>query len=539
LLSAAEPITTAKGLVVCVSAPAAYVGADILRRGGNAVDAAVAVAFAEAVTYPTAGNIGGGGLMLIHRAPGQGEPTVIDYRETAPAAATVEMFAKGRDTYSAKAVGVPGTVAGLHMAFQKYGSHALTWSELVRPAIKLAAEGFAVEAWTAQTLNDHLAKTKKHEEFQRVFSKPGGGPWQAGDRLMQPELAVTLSAIADSGPDAFYRGRIANQIVAEMKRGDGLITKEDLATYHAVERKPMIGTYRGYEIISTPPLSAGGLVLVEMLNMLEDFDVKSLGRDTPEGQHLLAEVMRRAYLDRYRSLGDPAFTPIPDIFTSKDHAKKLASQIDLTKATPSTSLAPDMPLMPDPVNTTHFSIVDSAGMAVSNTYTLEDRYGSRIVVRGAGFLLNNEMGDFNPQPGVTTPSGQIGTAPNLIAPGKRMLSSLTPAIVRKDGKVILVTGSPGGRTITNTVLQIIVNTIDHGMDIQAAIDAPRMHHAAFPDEIKMERLADRLALVDQLKARGHKVAEHIQGDAHSIAIDANGVRKAGVDHRIMGKASSE
>ncbi|MFL5331433.1 MAG: gamma-glutamyltransferase [Gemmataceae bacterium] len=536
-LSAAEPTTAKHGMVVCVSAPAADVGLDILKRGGNAVDAAVAVAFAEAVTYPIAGNIGGGGFMLIHPAPGKGGPVVIDYRETAPAAATVDMFAKGRDAYSLKAVAVPGTVLGLADAAKGFGSQKLSWRELIEPSIKLAADGFEVEQWTSNSLNEELAKFKQHAEFQRAFAKSTGGPWKAGDRLVQPDLAKTLRLIADQGPNSFYLGPISELIVAEMNRGGGLIKGQDLADYRTKERRPFVGTYRGHGIVSVPLPSAGGPVLVEMLNMLECFDPNKL--DSATYSHVMAEVMRRAYVHRYIALGDGFdISSFHSKFRNKQYAREQSARIDLTKATPSTSLAADTPLKLNTGNTTHFSIVDSSGMAVSNTYTLEDRYGSHIVVPGAGFLLNNEMNDFNPVPGVTKADGQIGTAPNLIAPGKRMLSSMTPTIVKKDGKIMLVTGSPGGRTITNTVLNIIVNTIDHGMDIQAAVDAPRMHHAAFPDEIKMEKVAERKELVAALQKMGHKVVEHVQGDAHSIAIDPKtGELRAGVDHRIMGKAA--
>lgn len=536
-----EAVAARHGMVVCVSPEAADVGVAILQRGGNAVDAAVAVAFAQAVTYPAAGNIGGGGFMLIHPAPGQGAPTMIEYRETAPAAATPTLFAHGRDSYDHKIVGVPGTVRGMHMAFEKYGSKKLTWADLVAPAVKLATDGFAVEGALARQLNAELKRYPKHAEFQRVYGHPGGTPWKAGDVLKQPDLAATLRLIAQDGAEAFYSGRIADQIVDEMKRGGGLLTHDDLKNYKAVERKPIHGTYRGYDVYAPSPPSAGGTVLVESLNMLENFDVKSLGAESVADRHLLAEVMRRAYLDRYRYLADPDFVAIPPHLTSKEYAKQLASGIDMKKATPSLSLAPDIKVVGESENTTHFSIVDPAGMAVANTYTLEDSYGSHIVVRGAGFLLNNEMNDFNPVPGVTKADGQIGTTPNLIAPGKRMLSSQTPTILVKDGKIVLVTGSPGGRTITNTVLQVIVNVIDHGMSVQAAVDAPRIHHAWLPDEIRIERAGAHAELMEGLKALGHKVAVHRagkQGDAHTIWIDpATGIRYGAADRRLIGKAA--
>src|SRR5207248_2941167 len=414
-----------------------------LQRGGTAVDAAVAVALAEAVTWPEAGNIGGGGFMMV-AAPGK-EPTCFEYRETAPAAATRDLFADGKVTNrDHKAAGVPGTVRGLALAHARFGK--LPWKDVVMPAVKLAEDGFTVNAVLARGLNKVLAGPKTtNAEFKRVYGKNGGSEkWQAGDRLVLTDLGRTLRLVAEQGPNAFYTGELAGLLEAEMKAGGGLITKADLAAYKAVERKPVHTTYRGHDVYGPPPPSSGGVGLAEMLNVLENFDLKKSGRWSPETSHLMIEAMRRAYCDRARYLGDPAFTKVPDFLTSKEYAKKLAAGIDPARPTPSESLAPEIKLDTEGGSTTHFSVIDKDGMAVSNTYTLENSYGNRVVVRGAGYLLNNEMTDFNPRPGVTTRGGLIGTTPNQVEPGKRMLSSMAPTLVLKDGKPYLVTGSPGG-----------------------------------------------------------------------------------------------
>jgi gamma-glutamyltranspeptidase/glutathione hydrolase len=523
-------------MVVAVSPPGADVGRDVLLRGGNAVDAAVATAFAMAVTYPAAGNLGGGGFMVIHPG-GKGEPVVIDYRETAPAAASRTMFTKKDSWYSHKAVGVPGTVAGLALAHRKYGK--LPWKDLVLPAVKLAEGGFAIDGRLARSLNWVVGSHQVTWELRKVLGKGGGlAEWQAGDRLVQRDLGKTLRSIAERGPDAFYKGQTAELIVAEMRAGGGLITKADLAGYTAKVRKPVHGTYRGHDVYGPPPPSSGGTCLVEMLNILENFDLKKHGRYSAATLHLLAEAMRRAYCDRARYLGDADFVKVPAHLTSKDYARKLAKGIDPKKATRSEDLAPDVPLRGEGGSTTHFSVLDADGMAVSNTYTLERSYGSRIVVQGAGFLLNNEMIDFNWFPGRTTREGGIGTEANLIAPGKRMLSSQTPTVVARDGKVVLVTGSPGGRTIINTVLCVLVNVIDFGMDVQAAVDAPRLHHAWFPDELVFEGVTDHAAAVAALRALGHTVRGSWQGDAHTIWVNPRtGAYVGAADKRINGKAS--
>ncbi len=525
------------GMVVAVSPTGADTGRDILLRGGNAVDAAVATAFAMAVSYPSAGNLGGGGFMVIHPADGKTAPVVIDYRETAPTAAKRTMFTKKDSWYSHKAVGVPGTVRGLALAHKQFGK--LPWKEVVAPATKLAEDGFLIDAQLAGSLNNIVGSFQVTPELRRVLGKAGETSyWQPGDRLVQKDLAKTLRRIAEEGADGFYKGRTAELIAAEMKAGGGLITLADLAGYRARQREPIHGTYRGYDVYAPPPPSSGGICLVEMLNVLENFDLKKHARYSSATLHLLAETMRRAYCDRARYLGDGDFVKIPAHLTSKEYGRKLAASINLTKATPSAELARDIPIKPEGDSTTHFSVIDADGMAVSNTYTLERSYGSRIMVRGAGFLLNNEMMDFNWYPGETTRGGTIGTEANTIAPGKRMLSSQTPTIVARGGKVLLITGSPGSRTIINTVLNVVINVIDFGMDARAAVDAPRLHHQWFPDVLRFEGVSDHADAVESLKAMGHAVESSSQGDAHTILVDPKtGAYIGAEDRRINGKAS--
>jgi gamma-glutamyltranspeptidase/glutathione hydrolase len=531
----AAAVEAKHGMVVAVSPPAADVGLRILQQGGNAVDAAVATAFAEAVTWPAAGNIGGGGFMLVY--PPIGDPVVVDYREKAPAAATPTMLQTRDASFAHKTVGVPGSVAGLATAHQKYGK--LEWKQVVAPAIELAEKGVKVDRALAASMNSAIRSAPEGAEIRRVYGKqPGKERWQTGDTLVLPDLAWTLRQIAEHGPDGFYKGPVAEKIAAEMKAGGGLITKEDLAAYRAKLRKPIHGTYRGYDVYGPPPPSSGGICLVEMLNILESFDLTKHNRWSPETMHLMIEAMRRAYLDRARYLGDGDFVAIPAKLTSKEYARELAAGISLSKATPSETLSKDIVLAQEGTNTTHFSVIDKDGMAVSNTYTLENSFGSRIVVRGAGFLLNNEMTDFNTKPGVTDRKGSIGTDANLIAPGKRMLSSQTPVIVARNGKVVLVTGSPGSRTIINTVLCIVVNVLDYGMNIRAAVDAPRLHHQWLPDSAQIEELANHPELAVGLRKLGHRLNSARQGDAHSICVDPKtGLYYGAEDKRIDGKAA--
>ena len=522
------------GVVVSVSAPASEAGLAMLREGGNAVDAAVATAFALAVVHPAAGNIGGGGFMVIH--PAKGRPTIIDYRETAPAAATKTMFEPNVSPYSHRVVGVPGTVRGLALAHQRFGK--LPWKTVVQPGVRLAQQGFRLDSHHARSLNNVLAASQNMPELQRVFARPDGHAWAAGNSLVQADLARTLRLIADHGDDAFYRGAVAAMLTAEMTAGGGLITLDDLAKYQALERQPIHGKYRGYDVYAPPPPSSGGICLVEMLNILETCDLKKHGRFAPQTLHLMIEAMRRAYCDRALYLGDPAFTAIPARLTTKEYAKQLAEGIDLQHATKSADLAKELKITVEGDSTTHFSIIDKDGMAVANTYTLENSYGARIVVKGAGFLLNNEMTDFNCRPGITDTHGMIGTPPNQIAPGKRMLSSQTPTILAKNGKVFLVTGSPGGRTIINTVLNVVVSVVDYDMDIQHAVDGPRLHHQWFPDEVRFEGVAAFPQTVAALRGMGHQVMGTRQGDAHSIWVNPRtGGYVGAADKRLSGSVA--
>jgi gamma-glutamyltranspeptidase/glutathione hydrolase len=533
LILAAEPAKSAiqtgdlvrckNGLVVSVHPLASRIGAGTLARGGTAVDAAVATAFALAVTWPEAGNIGGGGYMVIAPPTNKGTPIAVDFRETAPAAATRDMFVKPEGRVAHRRVGVPGTVRGLELAHKRFGR--IAWRELVEPAVRLAKDGFTLDGPTAASLNDILGETDKQEfaELHRVFGKPGGGLWQAGDRLVQPDLALVLREIADRGADGFYLGRAAEKIAAEMQHAGGLITQDDLAAYQAKFREPVRGTYRGFEIVSVPPSSSGGTTLVEELNILENFELRPQGRFSADTLHLMVESARRAYRDRACYLGDPDRVRLPIKLTQKDYAKSLAAGIDRHRATPSTTLAGEIPIAREAEHTTHFSIIDRDGTALSMTYTLESLYGSKVVVTGAGFVLNDEMNDFAWLPGITNTSGRIGTPPNQVAPGKRMLSSMCPTIVLRNGKPYLITGSPGGRTIINTVFCMLVNVLDFGMDIRAAVDAPRFHHQWLPDRVTLESplIRDHSAAVKQLERWGHVVrpSSSSQGDAHSILID--------------------
>jgi gamma-glutamyltranspeptidase / glutathione hydrolase len=518
------------GLVVCVSAPACDAGAAVLARGGNAVDAAVATAFALAVTHPAAGNIGGGGFMIVRRP--SGAVTTFDYREKAPLKSTRTMYlgADGQIDRSLTssgylAPGVPGTVRGLELAHKKFGK--LSWKEVVLPSIALA-DGFTISANLARGLNREIeGPMAKFPASVAAFAKPGGGEWVEGDRLVQGDLSRTLRAIADTGADAFYSGWIADRIAEDMQANGGLISKDDLARYRAKERAPVRGTYKGYDVFSMPPPSSGGVALVEMLNIVEPFDLKSKGLLTPPALHLQIEAMRRAYLDRARHVGDPAFVDVPiKKLISKKHARSVAATIDPAKASSSVDLGKDIVTVPttEADETTHFSVIDRNGLAVTSTYTLEGSYGSHVVVKGAGFLLNNEMGDFNRKPGETNLTGDIGTAANLIEPGKTMISSMTPTIVAKDGKLVLLTGSPGGRTIINTVFTIVLGVVEYGLTGREAVDLARMHHQWLPDRASLEsRGGATEATLADLKAMGHEVRpQERQGDAHSIWIGPDG-----------------
>jgi gamma-glutamyltranspeptidase/glutathione hydrolase len=523
------------GMVVSASAIASQAGSDVLAAGGNAVDAAVATGLALAVTYPTAGNIGGGGFMVI-RFP-DGRTTTLDFREKAPAAATPTMFLDATGEYSSTihhnshiAVGVPGTVAGFALAHEKYGSKP--WRDLVEPAVRLASDGFVIPTGLANSLSGALRRLSRYPASVAAYYKNDSTPYAEGETLVLADLGRTLERIRDNGRDGFYTGETARLIAAEMQSGGGLITEADLAAYQAAERDAVVGTYRGYDIISMPPPSSGGIAMVEMLNMLEGFDLAAGGHNGVRHVHLVTESMRRAFRDRAQHVGDPDFVSVPVArLTSKEYAAELRATIDSTRATP--SAVADLVADWESEETTHYSVVDKDGMAVSVTYTLEAGYGMGAVVTGAGFLMNNEMGDFNAKPGYTDSTGLIGTAANVARPGKRMLSSMSPAIVAKDGKVIAVVGSPGGRTIINTVLQVIINLIDFTMPIQAAVDAPRFHHQWLPDRLSIEADGVTPEVLSALEAMGHTVRMGgRQGTAHSLSVDpVTGVRTGAPDKR--------
>ena len=530
-------VESKRGLVVSVSAPASDVGAAILAKGGNAVDAAVATAFALAVTHPSAGNIGGGGFMIIRLA--NGTATTIDYRERAPGKSTPTMYLGSDGKIDRQltaqgwlASGVPGTVRGLELAHKKYGK--LPWAEVVKPAADLAINGWALSPALARSLNSQLradrqgrpGKMQRFPTSAAAYGKPDGGEWAEGDRIKLADLGRTLTAIATKGADAFYKGWIADSIDAQMARNGGIISKADLADYKAVERAPVTGKFLGNEIISMPPPSSGGIVMIETLNLMERMGVAKLAAGSPEYLHRRIEAARLAYLDRARFLGDPDFVQVPVArLTSGAYADSLAKTISVAHAGNSAELGADIVnagQMPESEETTHFSVVDAQGMAVSNTYTLEAGFGSGVVVGGTGIILNNEMGDFNKKPGETNLTGDIGTPANLIAPGKRMLSSMAPAIVTRNGQLLLVTGSPGGRTIPNTVLDVILGVTLFKRDIRAAVDGPRIHHQWLPDTTSIELDGTTPEGLAALRAMGHRatIARGRQGDAQSILYDA-------------------
>lgn len=522
-------VESRNGLVVSVSAPASDIGAAILAKGGNAVDAAVATAFALAVTHPSAGNIGGGGFMVI-RLP-DGTATTIDYRERAPGKATETMYlgADGRINRSLTAAGwlapgVPGTVRGLEMAHRKFGK--LPWADVVRPAADLATNGWPLSPALARSLNSQIrGKFSRFPSSVAAYGKPGGGEWAEGDRIRLTDLGRVLADIATKGPDVFYTGWIADSIDSQMRANGGIITRADLREYRAVERAPVKGTFLGHEIISMAPPSSGGVVMIQTLNLMERLGIANVVPGSVEYYHRRIEAARRAYLDRARYLGDPDFVAVPVAkLISGAYADSLAKTISLSRAASSVELGADIvTVAPESEETTHFSVVDRDGMAVSNTYTLEAGYGSGVVVAGTGMLLNNEMGDFNKKPGETNTSGDIGTPANLIAPGKRMLSSMSPAIVTRNGQLVLVTGSPGGRTIPNTVLDVILGVTFFRKDVRGAVDLPRIHHQWLPDTTSIEAGGATPGVIEALRAMGHRVALGRgtgQGDAHSILYDA-------------------
>jgi len=522
-----EAVQGQHGMVASRSMLASQVGADIMRNGGNAIDAAVATGFALAVTYPDAGNLGGGGFMVIRLADGR--VVTNDHRERAPRGAQRDMYldasgnvVPGLSTQTHLAAGVPGSVAGMLDVLEKYGT--LPRKTIMAPAIRLASDGFVLNDDLAEQFGEAAAEFAKHPGSARVFLKKDGSKYRSGDRFKQPELAKTLELISAKGRDGFYTGVTAELIVAEMKRGGGLISAADLADYKSVWRDPIKGMYRGYQIYSMAPPSSGGVLLVQMLNMLEPFDIKASGYGSAATIHLMVEAERRAYADRAEYLGDPDFYPVPIAkLTDKSYAVQRFSDFDATRATPSTGIGPG--LEHESPQTTHFSVMDAAGNAVACTTTLNLSFGSKIVVEGAGFLLNNEMDDFSARANTPNSYGLIGRVANSIEPGKRMLSSMTPTIVvDSEGRTRLVTGSPGGSTIITTVLQIVVNVIDHGMDASDAVGAPRFHHQWMPDRVVYEPWGISPDTLKILQGRGYTFVPLPWGRGIG---DANSVMRSG------------
>ncbi len=517
------PVFAKHGMVASQEAQATRIGVEILKAGGNAVDAAVAVGFALAVTLPRAGNLGGGGFMLVHLAEGN-RTVAIDYRETAPAATTRDVFLDASGNADPKksrdgglAVGVPGTVMGLSLAHRKYGSGKLTLAQLIAPALKLAREGFAVDDDLAESLARGRARIARWPASARIFYKPDGAAFDSGDRLVQSDLAQTLESIAQQGPRAFYDGPLAAKIAASVQAAGGRMTAEDLAHYAAKERGVVHGTYRGYDVYAMPPPSSGGVHLVEILNILEGFDLRASGAESADTLHLMIEAMKLAYADRAEFLGDPDFVQVPvGGLIAKPYAEKLRATIDRQRARPAQEIRPGRFLSHEGDQTTHFSVVDAQGNAVANTYTLNFSYGLGLVADGTGVILNNELDDFAAKAGVPNAYGLVGGDANAPGPNKRPLSSMSPTILTRDGQVFLVTGSPGGSRIITTVLQVILNVIDHDMNIAEAVVAPRIHHQWLPDVVAAEHglSPDTLRL---LTARGHAVKiGNTSGSANSI-----------------------
>ena len=538
---AREPVRAKHGMVASTNEVASQVGVDIMKRGGNAVDAAIAVAFALAVTHPAAGNLGGGGFMMIRLK--DGTATAIDYREMAPAAAHRDVYldkngnlieGEGGSLVGYRAAGVPGTVRGMELALKKYGSGKLTWAQLVEPARQLAANGFTVTYSLARSLQGTQEYLSKYAETSRIYLR-GHNYYKEGEIFRQPELATTFARLQRSGPNEFYEGETARLIVADMKRNNGLMTMEDLRGYVAKERAPVRGSYRGHEIISMPPPSSGGAVLIQMLNILEGFDLQKLEANSSDRYHLMAESMRRAFADRAEYMGDSDFVKVPVAgLIDKAYATTLRATINTDRASTSTEVRAGRPAGYESDDTTHFTVVDGEGNAVSNTYTLNNSYGSAAVAKGTGVLLNDEMDDFAAKPGTPNLYGLIQGERNAVAPRKRPLSAMTPTIVlRKDGSLWFTVGSPGGPTIINTVLCVITNVIDYEMNIQQAIDFPRIHHQWLPDELVGEPFGLSGDTQRALTARGHKLAKlRYLGDAEGIMIEEKtGIRLGATDPR--------
>lgn len=532
------PTAGSRGMVVSTDSLASAAGLSVLREGGNAIDAAVAVHFALAVVYPQAGNLGGGGFMVVRTADGR--EATLDFRERAPLAAERDMYVgeDGKVGSTSRtghlAAGVPGSVAGMAKAHRRFGR--LPWDRLLEPARRLAADGFPVSKRLHDALTAQMERFSRFSATAAIFL-PDGRPPADGTVLRQPDLARSLDAISASGADAFYRGWIGDSVVAEMERGGGLISKRDLEEYRAIWRRPIAIEYAERRLISMGPPSGGGVVLGEMLGMLERFDLRGLEYRSADEIHLMVEAMRRAYADRNRHLGDPDFVSVPiDRLLSSSYLDSLAKTIDPARATPS---EPGVAAGPESAQTTHYSVVDSAGNAVAVTTTINGSFGSAVVVRGAGFLLNNEMDDFTTRPGEPNMYGLVQGESNSIAPGKRMLSAMTPTIViAPDGRIELVTGTPGGPTITTSVLQVVVAQLDHGLGAQQAVNAPRVHHQHIPDLLRYERGGLEPSVIEELERRGHRLEERagFSGDVQSIWVAPDGVRYGAADPRGGGAA---
>ncbi|MEN8619243.1 gamma-glutamyltransferase [Shewanella baltica] len=527
-MATAQPVWAKHGMVASQETLASRTGVEILKQGGNAVDAAVAVAFSLAVTLPRAGNIGGGGFMLVHIAK-ENKTIAIDYREMAPSKAKKDIFLDENGDAVEKlsrehglAVGVPGTVMGMSLALEKYGT--MTLAQVTAPAIKMAQEGISVTPDLAQSLAGLKRRMTQWPTTAAIFYKADGSDYQVDDILKQPELAHSLSLIAEKGTKGFYEGETATKLINAVKDAGGIMTLDDLKNYKVVEREPVRGEYRGYEVVSMPPPSSGGVHIIEMLNVLQQFPIDKLGHNTAQTIHLMAETMKHAYADRSEYLGDPDFYKVPvKALTSKDYAQKIASQIAMNKTTPSAEIKPGKLAPYESDQTTHFSVVDKWGNAVSNTYTLNFSYGSGLVAKGTGILLNNEMDDFSAKPGVPNGYGLVGGDANAVEGNKRPLSSMSPTIVMKDGKPFLVTGSPGGSRIITTTLQIIMNVIDHGLNIAEASNAARVHHQWLPDELRVESSLNR-DTISLLEAKGHKVkVQSAMGSTQSIMVTEQGI----------------
>ncbi|MEL4388351.1 gamma-glutamyltransferase [Shewanella xiamenensis] len=527
-MATAQPVWAKHGMVASQETLASRTGVEILKQGGNAVDAAVAVAFSLAVTLPRAGNIGGGGFMLVHLAK-ENKTIAIDYREMAPSKAKKDIFLDENGDAVTKlsrehglAVGVPGTVMGMSLALEKYGT--MTMAQVTAPAIKMAQEGISVSPDLAVSLAGLKRRMSQWPSTAAIFYKADGSDFQVDDILKQPELAHSLQLIAEKGTKGFYEGETAEKLVKAVQEAGGIMTLEDLKHYKAVEREPVRGQYRGYEVVSMPPPSSGGVHIIEMLNVLQQFPIDKFGHNTAQTIHVMAETMKHAYADRSEYLGDPDFYKVPvKQLTDKDYAQKIASQIALNKTTPSEEIKPGNLAPYEGDQTTHFSVVDKWGNAVSNTYTLNFSYGSGLVAKGTGILLNNEMDDFSAKPGTPNGYGLVGGDANAVEGNKRPLSSMSPTIVMKDGKPFLVTGSPGGSRIITTTLQIIMNVIDHGLNIAEASNDARVHHQWLPDELRVETSLNR-DTISLLEAKGHKVkVQSAMGSTQSIMVTDQGI----------------